>query len=116
MKHTIQTDIIIIATEKEVWEVLTDFKSYPDWNPFMKSISGDLKEGEILTVEILYDGDKKPSKYKPKLQSIHDKQHLSWFGKLPIPGLFEGRHIFEIQAHPSGVRFSQFPCATFRSQ
>ena len=27
---------------------MTDFESYPDWNPFFRSIEGELREGESL--------------------------------------------------------------------
>ena len=107
MKHTIETDIVIFATENRVWDILTDFHEYPNWNPFIKAISGELKEGAQLEVQVQPTGAKKPTTFKPKLETIKEGQHLSWLGSLPIPGLFTGRHIFEIQAHPSGVRFVQ---------
>jgi uncharacterized protein YndB with AHSA1/START domain len=32
--------IDIQATPGRVWEILTDFPAYPDWNPFITSICG----------------------------------------------------------------------------
>ncbi len=107
MTHTIETDIVIFATENRVWDIMTDFKEYPSWNPFIRSIYGELKEGTQLEVHIQPPGSKKPTTFKPKLEKVMEANHLSWLGSLPIPGLFTGRHIFEIKAHPSGIHFFQ---------
>ena len=32
--------------------VVTDFAAYPEWNPFIRRISGDLREGTRLEVRI----------------------------------------------------------------
>jgi hypothetical protein len=34
-KSTIQTDVIINSSASEVWQELTDFEEYPQWNHFM---------------------------------------------------------------------------------
>ncbi|MBI4544746.1 MAG: SRPBCC family protein [Gemmatimonadetes bacterium] len=38
-------EIDIEASAERVWQVLTDFAAYPEWNPFMRSISGTLEQG-----------------------------------------------------------------------
>ncbi len=45
------TDIMINATPEQVWDVATNFESFPDWNPFLKRVDGDLKPGSTLDVE-----------------------------------------------------------------
>lgn len=37
MKH-IQTGITIAADSRTVWEVLTNLKDYPNWNPLNQSL------------------------------------------------------------------------------
>ena len=49
---TIQTEIKIDADISKVWNVLMDFENHPKWNPFIKSISGEQKVGNKLTVSI----------------------------------------------------------------
>ncbi len=34
---SLETDIIINAPIDPVWNILVDFDSYPEWNPFIKS-------------------------------------------------------------------------------
>ncbi len=47
MKHLL-TEISITAPPDRVWHLLTDFASYPRWNPFIRCASGELKEGAQL--------------------------------------------------------------------
>jgi len=42
------SEIEIQATADRVWQVLTDFARYPEWNPFIRRISGEPKEGTRL--------------------------------------------------------------------
>ena len=38
----IRINILIQAPVKKVWDVLTHFAEYPHWNPFIKSLEGDV--------------------------------------------------------------------------
>lgn len=46
MTIEIVTEIEINSTPKRVWKVLTEVNNYPKWNPFIKSITRENKEGE----------------------------------------------------------------------
>ena len=51
MAKEIKTEILINATPEKVWSILTSFDNYPNWNPFIKSItvrSVDLKSSKRL--------------------------------------------------------------------
>jgi len=48
----LHSEIEINASVERVWDILTDFASYPQWNPFVRSISGELKVGERLEVRL----------------------------------------------------------------
>ena len=41
----LHSEIVIDASPERVWDVLTDFASYPQWNPFIRRISGELEVG-----------------------------------------------------------------------
>ena len=41
--QVVTSSIEIAASPERVWQVLTDFASYPKWNPFILSLSGRLK-------------------------------------------------------------------------
>jgi len=103
----ITTEIEINAPVEKVWAVLTDFNNYPKWNPFIISIDGDIKEGKQFKV-ILQQPDSKPMTFKPICLKLEKNKEFRWLGHLFIAGLFDGEHIFELQALNDGkTRFIQ---------
>ncbi len=92
----LKTEIIINAPADKVWGIFIDVKKYPHWNPFIRSVDKEFKEGEKVRVT-LHQPDSKPMTFKPRcLKLLHGKE-LRWLGHLFIPGLFDGEHIFELQ-------------------
>jgi uncharacterized protein YndB with AHSA1/START domain len=45
----LKTEILINTTPQKVWEILVDFKRYHEWNPFIKSITGNVVVGSKIT-------------------------------------------------------------------
>lgn len=95
MKEII-TSIEINASPETVWSILSDFESYPDWNPFVVSIEGDLAPGGKLKTKIALPG-RKPMMFRPQITSLMPLKVFSWLGRFLIPGLFDGEHFFEIE-------------------
>ena len=91
------TEINIDAPIKKVWNILTDFNKYPEWNPFIKSITGVQSIGETLSVTIQPPGAK-PMDFKPKITQITPEKEIRWLGHFVIPSLFDGEHIFELES------------------
>jgi uncharacterized protein YndB with AHSA1/START domain len=48
----LRREIVIDAPPERVWAAVTDFAAYPEWNPFIRRISGELREGARLEVRI----------------------------------------------------------------
>lgn len=108
MAREITTSIDIAAPASAVWAILTDFRSYSEWNPFVRLIQGDLQEGAKLQV-MLDTPNRNPMTFNPTLIKLTPERELRWLGKLwGIPGLFTGEHRFEIQpVGDNSVRFVQ---------
>ncbi|WP_258862560.1 hypothetical protein [Sphingobacterium spiritivorum] len=49
MAKEIITHIRIQATPLKIWSVFTEFAQYPQWNPFIKSLYGDVRVGKKNT-------------------------------------------------------------------
>ena len=45
MTRRIATAIDIDAPADAIWRVLVDFPAYPEWNPFIRRITGEAKVG-----------------------------------------------------------------------
>ncbi len=101
------TEIEIGAPPEKIWQTLTEFEKFPQWNPFIRSISGELKVGAQLKV-ILQPPGGRDMTFRPKVLKVEPNREFRWKGKLLIPGLFDGEHIFTIEPlAEKRVRFIQ---------
>jgi hypothetical protein len=106
-RKELHSEIEIDAPAERVWRVLTDFASFPKWNPFIRSISGEPTTGEGLEVRLEPPGGQGMT-FKPKVLKAEDNRELRWLGNLLVPGLFDGEHSFTIQPlEENRVRFVQ---------
>ncbi len=92
----IKTKIKIAASPAKVWAILTDFEKYPDWNPFIKSLTGKPRPGEAIKVEL------GGMEFKPTVLVYDKNQELRWLGKLWMKGLFDGEHRFFLTENSDG--------------
>ena len=105
--HIIETEIEIRASAERVWELLTEFASYPRWNPFVRSLEGELIVGKNPSVFIQPPGSR-GMRFRPTLLAVSPTRELRWKGKLLLPGLFDGEHYFKLENAPNGgVLFRQ---------
>ena len=107
MSSRLHTEIAIQTTPERLWEILTNFASYPEWNPFIPRIGGAATVGSRLDVRLQPPGGRGMSLH-PTVLAAAPPRELRWLGHLGIPGLFDGEHRFRIE--PLGtdrVRFVQ---------
>jgi hypothetical protein len=97
----IQTDIWIDRPPADVWQILTATSDYPTWNPFIRSLKGDLRQGGKLEVEIAPPGGT-PMTFRPTILVLQPNQELRWLGSVGIRGLFDGEHTLRLE--PDGAR------------
>ncbi|MBJ6726549.1 SRPBCC domain-containing protein [Geomesophilobacter sediminis] len=118
--YQLQTEIEIKAAPERIWSILTDREAYPDWNPFIRSIRGDLVRGAKLEVRIQPPGAKGMT-FRPSVLVAESNRELRWLGHFLFPGLFDGEHSFVIEPVASGPvifrqceRFSGILVSLFR--
>jgi hypothetical protein len=93
---THRTDFEIDASDEQVWAVLVDFENYPDWNPSLPSVSGDLREGSTVSLTLGLPG--RPNlNVKAQLREVTPNRRLTWRGHLGADRLFTGYREFAIQ-------------------
>jgi hypothetical protein len=104
--RVLETSIEITASPEQVWQVLTDFDSYPDWNPFVTSISGVAEAGQQLVVRLQPPGGRGMT-MRPRVQSADRARRFAWLGRLGVPGVFDGAHEFLIDGRDGTTTFTQ---------
>lgn len=103
--RTLTTEITIASSPGHVWEQLTDFDSYADWNPFMVEASGEAAIGAELSIRMQPPGGTAMT-FTPTVTQVTEQERLEWLGSLIVPGLFDGRHRFELEPTDGGTRMT----------
>jgi hypothetical protein len=100
MPKTIETTAHMTATPEQVWDVLTDFGSFGEWNPFIVAAGGELTPGSRLELQMRLEGSGART-FRPRVLTVEPGRELRWKGRLPVPGLFAGEHYFLLE--PDGA-------------
>ena len=103
----LRTEIEIQASDQRVWQLLTDFASFPRWNPFIRQAKGEVKVGARLVIHLQPSGASGMT-FKPIVLKVEPNRELRWLGHLLRRGLFDGEHTFTIETlEANRVRFTQ---------
>jgi hypothetical protein len=94
---TIDTTVDINASKDAVWDVLTDFARYKEWNPDMR-IEGAPEVGSKLVVHL--SGG---MTFKPEVLVATPGEELRWLGKLGLRGIAAGEHFFVLTTNDGGT-------------
>lgn len=103
MRHRLEATIDIDAPPEDVWRVLTDLDAYPEWNPFVVSAEGRVEVDERLVNRLEPPGGR-PMTFKPTVTSVEPNRVFEWLGHLGFPGVFDGRHRFDLERTDAGTR------------
>jgi hypothetical protein len=95
MEKEISTEIEINAPPSRVWQILTDFKNYQTWNPFIKKISGIPARNEKLEVH-MPDPRGGTMVFTPDVLVAERERELRWLGRSE-GDVFNGEHRFLIE-------------------
>jgi hypothetical protein len=104
---SIRTEIEIEAPPERVWQILTDFAAYQEWNPFIPRLAGEAAAGARLDVFLQPPGGRGMG-IRPTVLAAAPHREFRWLGHLGVPGLFDGEHIFRLEPlGPERIRFVQ---------
>ncbi len=104
--RSVHGQIDIDAPPERVWEVFTDFQSFPSWNPFICKLTGELMPGQKLDV-ILRMGWLK-MRFRPIVTAVKPPREIRWLARQFVPGLFDVHRAFEFEPMgSSGTHFAQ---------
>jgi hypothetical protein len=86
----------IEAPAEHVWQILTDFARYPEWNPFIRRIDGEPVRRAPLNLLIQPDGAR-ARRFRPRIVTFRPPKELRWRARARLPGLFQGEHRFVVE-------------------
>ncbi len=92
----LRTEIEIDAPVGVVWEILVDTARYHEWNPFITSMEGTLKEGARINV-VVSPPDSSDFRFRPTVLKNEHQKSLRWRGTVIAEFIFVGEHYFELQ-------------------
>ncbi|NER78469.1 MAG: SRPBCC domain-containing protein [Leptolyngbya sp. SIO1D8] len=91
------TEVVIHAPQQLVWDQVTDFAAYSDWNPFVLEAYADFKVGATIR---FFEDLKQFGQHWINAQflSIDPPNRFVWQGHFGAPFLFTVRHSFIFEA------------------
>ena len=107
----LSTHIDIDAPPEHVWDVLTDFDRYHEWNPFARVVGRPTRNAR-LHVELTPPGGR-TMRFRPTVTCVEEDHELRWLGHLWRPGVFDGEHRFVLEPLDGGARTSVTHAETF---
>lgn len=102
--RAIHAEIEIQAAPERVWEVLTDFGSYGEWNSFMRRVEGRPEAGTKLHITMRRKGGRELD-FDARVLVADPPCELAWTGtglRGHWPGLVRGERRVRLQPLGSG--------------
>ncbi|MBW1294430.1 SRPBCC domain-containing protein [Aquimarina litoralis] len=93
-KKSVHHEITINANPEKVWTVLTNTNDYDMWNPVMKLLEGEIKEGNKVKYQFTQDTNT-ISQIPSTVKKIIPKELLNQAGGMPLILTFDHKYILE---------------------
>jgi len=76
-KVELRSEIEIQASPSLVWDALTNFRAYGEWNPYIVEAAGELKEGAIVTTVVNFPGSPERT-FRRRIVRLVPMEELRW--------------------------------------
>jgi hypothetical protein len=83
---TLVNEVTVDASAATVWEILTDFDGYGDWNPVVTSISGERRLGAELELALRRPGAD-VEELHPEIVIWRPNRKFRWMSRRFLPGI-----------------------------
>ena len=101
MPKRFEASVVIDSPADQVWPVLTDIASYPDWDPNMVRTEGTIAPGN----KVKFFTKLMPNRAFPvKVTELDENRRLVLTGGMPIPGLFKSERIYNVTEIDAGTK------------
>ncbi|MCP3099214.1 SRPBCC domain-containing protein [Myxococcus sp. K15C18031901] len=101
--YSLRTEAWVDAPPEAVWRVLTDFATYPVWNPLLAEVAGVLRVGARLAIKVRAPGGQgRVVGITGRVDRLEPSREVSWTGG--VRGLLHGRHYWTLAPEGAGTR------------
>jgi uncharacterized protein YndB with AHSA1/START domain len=97
MRYSVTREID--AKPQVIWELLTRASGYPEWNPAVLGIEGEIAEGEKMRLTSIVDPDRQ---FKLTVSDVEAPRHMVSSDGMPL-GLFRGTRSFDVVPRGDGT-------------
>jgi hypothetical protein len=101
----IETELFISAPPEKIWEILSDFDKYGEWNELYPRAKGKFEKNAKFLLRVRNpDNSGRLQGYYPKITIIEENKMLAWkFKMFMIPGVFDGVQYFRLTPAGNGT-------------
>ncbi len=101
----IETELFISAPPEKIWNVLTDFPNYKEWNELIPQIRGKCEKNAKVLMRLRNPDDSgRLQGFYPRIFILDENKMLGLKWRLFfIPGVFDGVHYFRLAQAGNGT-------------
>ena len=103
----LRTEIQISSKPDKVWGILMDLPDWPNWNPIVNKIKGNLEVGAELSITMCDTKGNDGKSYKSIITAIDEKKRFSFTANMMGKFMFSADRIFELEDSQEGTLFIQ---------
>lgn len=89
----------IHASPEALWALLTNAAQYPEWNPTVVRVDGEIALGKKITVVATVSPERS---FPVTVSELVPNERMVWRGGMPL-GLFRGVRTFTLSPGPNGT-------------
>jgi hypothetical protein len=97
----IASQVELGAPAARIWDVLVDFDSYADWNPYITAVATRTAVRTQLVLRTRLPGGRS-TRARANLLTLEPGRRLSWRGFRVAPGVLEREHVLELAPLETG--------------
>src|SRR5438067_756307 len=99
----LRAEIHISAPIHQVWQVLTDFDHWKDWNPMVNQASGTASVRSKLKLTMRGPDSKDAMTYEPIVLELAPPKYLRWRATMMSGFMFTNDRVFELKEKNAGT-------------
>lgn len=91
---SVHHEIVIEASPNAVWDIIMNMEDYPEWNPVMELLQGEVKAGSKVKYRFTQEGDNTYD-ITADIVEVISNQMLNQKGGIPLVLTYNHKYILE---------------------